>query len=85
VISDGWPVKVKVKLFGPLGEYLPRDANGRVAEVELTSDATVDDLAVQLGMQEVPAVVCVNDQETHRARHLHENDVVSFFPPLAGG
>ena len=78
-------MKVKVKLFGPLGQHIPRIANGHVAEVELTSDATVDDLAVQLGIQEVAAVVCVNDQETHRARHLQESDVVTFFPPLAGG
>ena len=78
-------VKVKVKLFGPLAQHRPRGTTGPVAQVELDAGATVDDLAVQLGIEHVAAVVCVNDQETHRARSLKTGDVVSFFAPLAGG
>ncbi|MBI4553072.1 MAG: MoaD/ThiS family protein [Candidatus Latescibacteria bacterium] len=78
-------MRIKIKLFGPLQQHLPPHANGRTAELDLPGGVTVDDLAVRLGIEEEPAVVCVNDQETHRARRLHEGDVVAFFPPLAGG
>jgi molybdopterin converting factor small subunit len=78
-------VKVRVKLFGLLRQHLPPQARGATFELELRDDASVDDLAVHLGIEEVPAVVCINDQETHRARRLREGDTVSFFPPLAGG
>ena len=78
-------MKVQVKLFGTLRKHLPSDAGGRISEIELTDRATVDDLAVQLGIEEMPAVVCINDQETHRGRRLQEGDMITFFPPLAGG
>ena len=78
-------VKVRIKLFGSLRKHMPDGVSGRVGEVQVEVGATVDDLAVQLGIEEVPAVVCINDQETHRARRLQPGDVVTFFPPLAGG
>ena len=78
-------MKVTVKLLGHLVQYLPPDTNNRVLDVELADATTVDGPAVHLGIEEVPAVVCINDQETHRVKRLHEGDVVTFFPPLAGG
>ena len=78
-------MKVKIKLFGPLRKYLPADTKGRVAEIDLPDETTIDDLAVHLGIEEEPAVVSLNDQESHRGRKLQAGDVVAFFPPLAGG
>lgn len=78
-------MKIKVKLFGPLRKRLPADTKGRVAEIDLPEQATIDDLAIYLGIEEEPAVVSLNDQESHRGRKLQEGDVVAFFPPLAGG
>lgn len=76
-------MRVTVKLFGPLRQRLP--VGSRNAVFDVADGTTVDDLAVRLGIEEEPAVVCINDQETHRSRRLHEGDVVTFFPPLAGG
>jgi len=78
-------LKIKVKLFGPLRQHLPVDTKGRIAEIDLPDQATIDDLAVHLGIEEEPAVVSLNDQEAHRGRKLQEGDVIAFFPPLAGG
>lgn len=78
-------MKVKVKLFGPLRKRLPAGTKGRVAEIDMPEDATIDDLAVHLGIEEEPAVVSLNDQEAHRGRKMKTGDVVAFFPPLAGG
>ena len=78
-------MKVTIKLFGSLRNHMPEGVSGRGGEVEVTDGASVDDIAVQLGIEEVPAVVCINDRETHRAHRLQPGDVVTFFPPLAGG
>jgi molybdopterin converting factor small subunit len=38
-----------------------------------------------LGIGNLGAVILINDQEAHRGKQLNDGDVVSFFPPLAGG
>ncbi len=78
-------MRVKVKLFGPLREKLPPEKQQIPIEVEVPEGATVQDVANLLGIGNVGAVILVNDQETHRGKQLSDGDVVSFFPPLAGG
>ncbi len=78
-------MKVKVKLFGPLKEKLPPEKRQFPIEVEVPDGATVQDVANLLGIGNVGAVILINDQEAHRAKQLSDGDVVSFFPPLAGG
>ncbi|MCS7264471.1 MAG: MoaD/ThiS family protein [Armatimonadetes bacterium] len=78
-------MRVKVKLFGPLREKLPPEKRQFPIEVEVSEGATVQDLANLLGIGDLGAVILVNDQETHRGKQLNNGDVVSFFPPLAGG
>ena len=78
-------MKVEVKLFSTLTKYLPPGAKGKKAVVELENKATVDALAEKLGFADVSCVMMLNDEQVHRAAKLKEGDVVSFFPPLAGG
>jgi molybdopterin converting factor small subunit len=54
-------------------------------EVEVPEGATVQDVANLLGIGNLGAVILINDQEAHRGKQLNDGDVVSFFPPLAGG
>jgi len=78
-------MRVKVKLFGPLREALPPEKRQIPIEVEVPDGSTVQDVANLLGIGNVGAVILVNDQESHRGKQLSDGDVVSFFPPLAGG
>lgn len=78
-------MRVKVKLFGPLKDRLPPEMRRMPIEVEVADSATVQDVAEALGIGDVGAVILVNDQETHRGKQLKDGDIVSFFPPLAGG
>lgn len=78
-------MRVKVKLFGPLLERLPPENRRMPLELELPDGATVNAVVEALGIGDVGAVILVNDQEAHRGKHLNDGDVVSFFPPLAGG
>jgi molybdopterin converting factor small subunit len=79
------PMRVKVKLFGPFREKLPPEMRRMPIEVEVPEGATVQDVANLLGIGNLGAVILINDQEAHRGKQLNDGDVVSFFPPLAGG
>jgi len=78
-------MRVKVKLFGPFREKLPPEKRRMPIEVEVPEGATVQDVANLLGIGNLGAVILINDQEAHRGKQLNDGDVVSFFPPLAGG
>ena len=75
---------VKVKLFSSLKKFSPK-ASGRVFDIEVEDGATVDAVAIELGIENVAAVITVNEAETHRAKKLSSGDVLAFYPPLAGG
>lgn len=78
-------MKLEVRLFASLTKFLPSGAKGKSAIVELEESVTVDTLAEKLGFGDIACVVMVNDQQAHRGSTLNEGDVVSFFPPIAGG
>ena len=78
-------MRVKVKLFGPLMDRLPPEQRRLPIEIEVAEGVTVQEVAEQLGIGDLGFVVLINDQEGHRNKRLNEGDVVSFFPPLAGG
>lgn len=76
---------IEVELFATLARFLPADAGGRTV-VDVPDGATVADVAWRLG---VPAgferVALVNGHEADEERVLTPGDVLTFFPPLAGG
>jgi molybdopterin converting factor small subunit len=82
-------VTVQVRLFGEFRDYLPDGAVGGRARIELPEGATVFHLVEQLGLpfevEEGVLVAAVNDEVADLQAALHEGDVVSMFPPLAGG
>ncbi|HIE52477.1 MAG TPA: MoaD/ThiS family protein [Armatimonadetes bacterium] len=78
-------MNVEVRMFASLIQYLPPGAKGKRARVQVPAGATVQDLAEHLGLGEVPCVVMVNGEQAHWQVRLSEGDVVSFFPPIAGG
>ncbi|MBI3826235.1 MAG: MoaD/ThiS family protein [Candidatus Rokubacteria bacterium] len=79
-------MRVEVRLFATLADYLPPDSRGGAAAVDIAAGSTLDDLARALG---IPAdaswIALVNDEEAPPARRLAPDDVVTLFPPLAGG
>ncbi len=85
----GTGVTVQLRLFGEFREYLPAGAVAGRARVELPEGATVFTLVEQLGIpfqaEEGILVAAVNDEVTDLKAPLADGDVVSMFPPLAGG
>jgi molybdopterin converting factor small subunit len=79
-------VKIAVRLFANLADYRPTDMRGEAATVDLPEGATVGDLAHRLRIpDEVPRLTLVNGRDAGPGYRLAAGDVVSLFPPLAGG
>lgn len=81
-------MKVEVRLFATLRDFLPpsqRGAGGATA-LELPDGSTVADLGRALGIPgDMPRVTLVNGEDAEPERKLAPDDVVTLFPPLAGG
>ncbi len=79
-------MKVEVTLFATLADYLPAAGHEGSAVVDLPDESTIVDLARLLGIPpEFSWIALVNGQEADPGRRLVADDVVTLFPPLAGG
>jgi molybdopterin converting factor small subunit len=82
-------MEITVKLYGVLRRHRPAGIDGAPHHpftVSLPERATVDDLRalINLGNGHITAVA-VNGASAEMTTVLHNSDVVSFFPPAAGG
>lgn len=82
-------MNVEVKLYGLLRANRPEDAAGaphHPFSVPLTEGMTAVQLAAQLGIEEgLFTAVAINNETAEPDALLQEGDLVSFFPPSAGG
>ena len=79
-------MRVEVRLFATLARYLPEDNDGGVARVEAAEGSTVADVACALGIpSDLSCIVLVNGRDAPDHLALAAGDVVTLFPPLAGG
>jgi len=79
-------VRVEVRLFATLARYLPDDHAAGAARLEVADGSTVADVARVLGIpSELSRIVLVNDRDAPDHQALAAGDVVTLFPPLAGG
>lgn len=84
-------MRVLVRLFASLRDRFPADARGR-GEVELASDATLENLIEQLAIPDrLAQMVLIDGQQAPRKKGervhviLREGQTVSIFPPVSGG
>ncbi|MCP5368087.1 MAG: MoaD/ThiS family protein [Hyphomicrobiales bacterium] len=83
-------MKVTVKLYAMLGQYLPAGAKDNTVTLDAEADATPASLVARLG---VPAEQChlvlVNGvyvaPSERGARALADGDTLAIWPPVAGG
>jgi molybdopterin converting factor small subunit len=79
-------VRVEVRLFATLTAFLPPHGRNGVAEFELPDGGTVADVTRGLGLPpDLARVVLVNGHDAGSESPLAPSDVVTIFPPLAGG
>ncbi len=79
-------MKIEVRLYATLNQYLPKGSENRRAVIECADGATALQVIGQLGIpREHPNMVLVNGIHAQDDAPLKDGDVLSVFPPLAGG
>jgi molybdopterin converting factor small subunit len=83
-------MKVTIKLFALLGEYLPAGADDNAAEIEVADGATPADVIRRLALPlESCHLVLINGlyrpPGERDDRPLQPGDVLAIWPPIAGG
>lgn len=79
-------MRVRVKLFASLKQYLPGHILGSPTEVELPAGATLADLVRQLNLPQTEVkVIFVNARAQLPSYVLNPDDEVGIFPPIGGG
>ena len=77
---------IEVHLFATLAQYLPPSSDGGRVVLDVPDGATVDDVARLLGIPDAMArLALVNGREVDPQERLTALDVLTLFPPLAGG
>ena len=79
-------MKIEVALYATLSKYLPPGAQNRKAVIEVRDGATVREVLSHLGIpQDLPNILLTNGRQAPEETVLKDGDVLSVFPPLAGG
>jgi len=79
-------VKVEVRLFATLARYLPAGAIGDTVTLDVPEGTRVGDIIGSLDLpRDLDCLRVVNGRDALLDHPLAEGDVVSLFPPLAGG
>jgi molybdopterin converting factor small subunit len=79
-------MEVQLKLFATLRKYLPPDATNKTVSLALEDGQTVAEALGKLGVPLPEAhLILVNGQSQSADHPLSSGDVVSVFPPVAGG
>ncbi len=79
-------MKIKVRLFAGLRSYLPSGSSYFECIVEIDGGRRIRDVVEKLSIPEKLAKLTLVNGKYHESNHiLQEGDVLSIFPPLAGG
>ena len=77
---------IDLRLFANLTEYLPPGAKGRQARIAVPEGTTVVEVLDQLGIPRTLAkLIMIDGVHQQPDAMLREGNVLSIFPPLAGG
>ncbi len=79
-------MKIQVKLFANFREYLPPGSEGYGCILEMEEGATIGQVLQKLNIPDsIPMIALVNGLHRSNADALQTGDVLSIFPPVAGG
>jgi molybdopterin converting factor small subunit len=78
-------VRVEVRAFATLAAFLSSGSRAPTI-LDVPDGGTVLDVACSLGIPgDMPIVALVNGCEAKTSQPLKNDDIVTLFPPLAGG
>ena len=84
--SSGLSMKVEVKLFANFRDYLPPGSSSYAYLLDLDEGATIRQVLENLKVpSSLPMILLVNGIHKQADEVLQPGDVLSVFPPVAGG
>lgn len=83
-------MKVRIKLYAMLGDYLPAHAKKNEADIDVSEDTSISDILSSLGVPlEQCHLVLVNGvfvpPSMRDNQSVVEGDALAVWPPVAGG
>ena len=79
-------MRIEVRLFATLVPFLPPDSRDGAAVLEVPEGSTVHDAVRRLGIPaDLERVTLLNGGDSAPDARLRPGDVLTVFPPLAGG
>ncbi|HXX36115.1 MAG TPA: MoaD/ThiS family protein [Thermodesulfobacteriota bacterium] len=79
-------MEIEVKLFATLRDYLPKGSSRFSCKMEIEGSTRVRDILSRLKIPEqIPKIILINGVHGKKEQTLKEGDVLSVFPPVAGG
>ncbi len=79
-------MEIEVKLFATLRDYLPEGSSRFSCKMKVEGPTRVQDILSNLKIpEEMPKIILVNGVHGKKDQILKEGDVLSVFPPVAGG
>ena len=79
-------MRVEVRLFATLAAFLPPNSREGAVTLDVPAGSTVRDVLGHLGIPpDLERVSLVNGRDADAERALGAGDVLTVFPPLAGG
>lgn len=77
---------IEVKLFATLRDYLPKGSGRFSCKMDVDNSTRVQEILSRLKIpEEMPKIILVNGVHGKKEQVLKEGDVLSVFPPVAGG
>ena len=79
-------MEIEVKLFATLRDYLPKGSSRFSCKMEVDPSTRIEDILSRLKIpDETPKIILINGVHAKKEQVLKEGDVLSVFPPVAGG
>jgi len=79
-------MEVEVKLFATLRDYLPKGSGKFSCKMEVDGHTRIKDLLDRLKIpKDIPKIILVNGIHGKEDQIVKDGDVISVFPPVAGG
>ncbi len=79
-------MEIEIKLFATLRDYLPKGSSRFSFKMEIDSHSQIQDILSKLKIpEEMPKIILVNGIHGKKDQILKEGDILSIFPPVAGG
>jgi len=79
-------MQIEVRLFALLSQYLPSGSVGDGVTLDVPQGTTVENVIERLKIpDDLSCITVVNGHDAPASQVLAPGDVLSMFPPLAGG